>query len=111
MLVGIVAPYKAWILLLLGCANLWRLWRPTRHSHPKPPHLLQTSPLLLGVLFGMGFETASQPSAILLTGQLNPWLLGLVFSLGMILVDGTDGILAARTQQMALTGNTRSVQS
>jgi len=111
MLAGIVAPYTAWILMLLGCANLWRLWRPTRHSHLKPPRLLRASPLLLGVLFGMGFETASQLSAILLAGQLNPWLLGLVFSLGMILVDGTDGILAARTQQLALTGNTRSVQS
>jgi nickel/cobalt transporter (NiCoT) family protein len=111
MLAGIVAPHTAWILLLLGCANLWRLWRPTRHSHLKQPRLLQASPLLLGVLFGMGFETASQLSAILLAGRLNPWLLGLVFSLGMILVDGTDGILAARTQQLAFSGNTRSVQS
>jgi high-affinity nickel-transport protein len=111
MLGGIVAPYTAWILLLLGCANLWRLWRPTHYSHLKPPRLLQSSPLLLGFLFGMGFETASQLSAILLAGQLTPWLLGLVFWLGMIMVDGTDGILAARTQQLALAGNTRSVQS
>jgi high-affinity nickel-transport protein len=37
--------------------------------------------------------------------------LGVVFSLGMVLVDGTDGFLAARTQQLALTGHNRSVRS
>jgi nickel/cobalt transporter (NiCoT) family protein len=111
LLAGVVAPYTVWILLALGFANLWRLWRPKQHKHPKPPRLFQASPLLLGVLFGMGFETASQLSAILLAGQLNPWILGLVFSLGMVLVDGTDGFLAARTQQLALTGHNRSVRS
>jgi high-affinity nickel-transport protein len=111
LLAGVVAPYTVWILLALGFANLWRLWRPKQHKHPKPPRLFQASPLLLGVLFGMGFETASQLSAILLAGQLNPWILGVVFSLGMVLVDGTDGFLAARTQQLALTGHNRSVRS
>ena len=111
LLAGVVAPYTVWILLALGFANLWRLWRPKQHKHPKPPRLFQASPLLLGVLFGMGFETASQLSAILLAGQLNPWTLGVVFSLGMVLVDGTDGFLAARTQQLALTGHNRSVRS
>jgi high-affinity nickel-transport protein len=111
LLAGVVAPYTVWILLALGFANLWRLWRPKQHKHPKPPRLFQASPLLLGVLFGTGFETASQLSAILLAGQLNPWILGVVFSLGMVLVDGTDGFLAARTQQLALTGHNRSVRS
>jgi len=111
LLAGVVAPYTVWILLALGFANIWRLWRPKQHKHPKPPRLFQASPLLLGVLFGMGFETASQLSAILLAGQLNPWISGVVFSLGMVLVDGTDGFLAARTQQLALTGHNRSVRS
>lgn len=111
LLAGYLDPYTAWILLLLGLANLWRLLRPSRHKHPKPPRLFQASPLLLGVLFGIGFETASQLSAILLAGQLNPWLLGFVFTTGMMLVDGTDGLLAAKTQQLALNGNARSMQS
>jgi high-affinity nickel-transport protein len=111
LIAGYVEPYTVWILLLLGVANLWRLWKPKQHKHPKLPRLFQASPLLLGVLLGMGFETASQLSAILLAGQLNPWVLGLVFSLGMMLVDGTDGLLAARTQQLALAGDTRSMQS
>ncbi|MFT4111289.1 hypothetical protein [Silvibacterium sp.] len=111
LLAGYVEPYTPWILLLLGVANLWRLLRPRPHKHPKPPKIFRASPLLLGVLFGMGFETASQLSAILLAGELNPWILGLVFSIGMMLVDGTDGLLAARTQQLARTGHTRSLQS
>ena len=111
LLAGIVEPYTAWILVALGVANLWRLWKPKGHKHPMPPRLFQASPLVLGVLFGMGFETASQLSAILLAGQLNPWILGLVFSLGMVLVDGVDGFLAARTLQLAQAGYRRSVQS
>jgi high-affinity nickel-transport protein len=111
LLAAYLEPYTAWILLLLGFANLWRLLRPSRHKHSKPPRLFQASPLLLGVLFGMGFETSSQLSAILLAGRLNPWLLGLVFTIGMMLVDGTDGLLAAKTQQLAWSGNARSMQS
>ena len=111
LLAGIIAPYTVWILLALGFANIWRLWRPKQHKHPKAPRIFQAGPLMLGILFGMGFETASQLSAILLAGQLNPWVLGAVFSLGMVLVDGTDGFLAARTQQLALAGHSRSVRS
>jgi high-affinity nickel-transport protein len=111
LLAGVIAPYTVWILLALGFANLWRLWKPKQHKHPQPPRLFQASPLLLGVLFGMGFETASQLSVLLLAGQLNPWILGAVFSFGMMLVDGADGFLAARTQQLALTGHNRSVRS
>jgi high-affinity nickel-transport protein len=111
LLADVVAPHTLWILLTLGFANLWRLWRPKQHQHPKPPRLFQASPLLLGALLGLGFESANQLSAILLAGQLNPWILGAVFSLGMILVDGTDGFLAARAQQLALTGHNRSIRS
>jgi nickel/cobalt transporter (NiCoT) family protein len=111
LLAGVIAPYTVWILLAFGFANLWRLWKPKQHKHPQPPRLFQASPLLLGVLFGMGFETASQLSVLLLAGQLNPWILGAVFFFGMMLVDGADGFLAARTQQLALTGHNRSVRS
>jgi len=111
LLAGVVEPYTVWILVALGVANLWRLWKPKGHKHRMPPRLFQASPLVLGVLFGMGFETASQLSAILLAGQLNPWILGLAFSLGMVLVDGVDGFLAARTLQLAQAGYRRSAQS
>jgi hypothetical protein len=34
----------------------------------------RTSPLLLGILFGAGFETASQLSALVLAADINPWI-------------------------------------
>ena len=113
LLAKVLEPYSAWILVFLGAANLYRLVRPaSAHQHGRRlPHIVQASPLLLGVLFGMGFETASQLSALLLAGQLNPWLLGTAFTLGMMLVDGVDGALAARTQAMAQRRDERAVRS
>jgi high-affinity nickel-transport protein len=105
-----VEPWQDWILVAVGLANLFRLVRPARHHHHVPPGL-RASPLMLGVIFGMGFETASQISALLLAGQMNPWVAGAVFSLGMIVVDGTDGWLAARTQLLASGVNARALRA
>lgn len=38
-----------------------------------------TQPFLLGMLLAAGFETASQLSALILAGRVNPWLFGAVF--------------------------------
>jgi high-affinity nickel-transport protein len=67
--------------------------------------------LLLGVLFGAGFETASQLSALVLAADINPWILGVLFSVGMMLVDGVDGYLASRTQSQALSGSRRALRA
>jgi nickel/cobalt transporter (NiCoT) family protein len=72
----------------------------------KRPIILQ--PFLLGMLFAAGFETASQFSALILAGETNPWLLGAVFTGGMVVVDGFDGYLAASTQKLASTGETNA---
>lgn len=113
VLAKVIEPYTVWILIAVGVANLWRLLRPSGHNHlqRRLPQFVRASPLMLGVLFGMGFETASQLAALLLAGKLNPWVLGIVFSAGMMLVDGTDGFLAARTQRLAHAGNARAMQS
>jgi high-affinity nickel-transport protein len=66
--------------------------------------------LLLGVLFGAGFETASQLSALVLAADINPWVLGVMFSAGMMLVDGTDGYLASSTQSQAIAGGRRALR-
>ena len=50
------------------------------------------------MLLAAGFETASQFAALILTNQLNPWLVGAAFTSGMVIVDGLDGYLAASTQ-------------
>ena len=72
---------------------------PTPPTPPKGLPLL--NPLLLGVLFGLGFETASQLSALALSAELSPLRLGAFFTLGMLLVDGVDGLLASRLQNLA----------
>jgi high-affinity nickel-transport protein len=103
-----IGPYAPWLLILLGAVNLWRLKAPATHHH-RVSRIPRTSPLLLGVLFGAGFETASQLSALVLAADINPWVLGVMFSAGMILVDGMDGYLAARTQSQAITGGRRAL--
>jgi nickel/cobalt transporter (NiCoT) family protein len=95
-----------WVLILIGVVNLWRLRHKTRSSPIARPMVAQ--PFLLGVLLAAGFETASQLSALIVAGQTNPWLLGLTFAIGMVLVDGVDGYLAAGTQILAATGDGRS---
>ncbi|MBW4696421.1 MAG: hypothetical protein KME03_00730 [Aphanocapsa lilacina HA4352-LM1] len=106
IVVGPLEAWSPWLLIALGAVNLWRL------AHPAPlhlPRLVASSPLMLGVLFAAGFETASQLSALALSNQANPWLLGGTFCLGMLLVDGTDGYLAARTQRASAAGGSRSL--
>jgi nickel/cobalt transporter (NiCoT) family protein len=106
-----VAPLTAlapWLLILLGTVNVWRLLRP---QPVRPVPLISTSPFILGIVFAAGFETASQISTFALANQLEPWILGLIFTLGMVIVDGTDGFLAARIQQVASAGGIRSQRS
>lgn len=106
-----VGRFAPWLLILLGAINLWRLRRPVTHRHRGFSRIARSSPLLLGILFGAGFETASQLSALVLAADMDPWVLGLVFSAGMMLVDGTDGYLASRTQNQAIAGGRRALRA
>jgi len=96
-----------WTLILIGAVNLWRLFRNSPQL-PAPARPVIAQPFLLGMLLAAGFETASQLSALILAGQGNAWLLGAAFSLGMVLVDGLDGYLAASTQRLAASGETNA---
>ena len=111
LLARAVAPFTPWLLILLGAVNLWRLKRPAIHHHRALARVARTSPFLLGVLFGAGFETASQLSTLVLAADTNPWLLGATFSAGMMLVDGIDGYLASRTQSQPLSGGRRALRA
>ncbi|HMF78714.1 MAG TPA: hypothetical protein VK604_23860 [Bryobacteraceae bacterium] len=91
-----------WMLIAIGTINLYRLWR--RSSHHPQHRLLTSSPLLLGIVFAAGFETASQLSALALANQKNAWWLGAAFGLGMMIVDGIDGYNASLVQS-AGSGN------
>lgn len=96
-----------WTLIIIGAINLWRLLSNSKTTVARRPAVGQ--PLLLGMLLAAGFETSSQLSALILAGEGNPWLLGAVFSLGMVVVDGIDGALAAATQRQAASGASRAI--
>jgi high-affinity nickel-transport protein len=107
----VIEPYAPWFLIIMGIVNLWRLCRPIAHKHRRLSRFPTTSPLLLGIIFGAGFETASQLSAFALVADINPWILGATFSGAMILVDGADGYLAAQAQRNSVVGNLRAVRA
>jgi high-affinity nickel-transport protein len=95
--------FGPWMLITIGAVTLWKVIR----SSPTPVAIRRpiiAQPFLLGMLLAAGFETASQLSALVLADQTNPWLLGVAFSSGMLLVDGIDGYLATSTQRLAATG-------
>jgi nickel/cobalt transporter (NiCoT) family protein len=104
MLADHVAFLGPWALILIGVINLWRVFRPAHAPHAIPRPLI-AQPFLLGMLLAAGFETASQFTALILTNRLNPWLVGSAFTLGMVVVDGLDGYLAASTQCLATAGS------
>jgi high-affinity nickel-transport protein len=101
-----------WMLILIGVANAWKVWRPSP-SASRPARPIVAQPFLLGMVLAAGFETASQLSALILADRSNPWLFGATFSLGMVVVDGLDGYLAASTLRLAARGdaNARSAST
>jgi high-affinity nickel-transport protein len=104
---GRLAFLGPWMLILIGVVNLRTVLRPIPVAAiTKRPMVSQ--PFLLGMLLAAGFETASQLSALMLADQTNPWLLGAVFSGGMVLVDGVDGYLAASTSSLAARGELKA---
>jgi nickel/cobalt transporter (NiCoT) family protein len=85
------------LLIAIGTVNLFRLFRSSgRHGNFR---ILTSSPLLLGIVFAAGFETASQLSALALVNHKNAWLLGASFGTGMVIVDGIDGYNASNVQR------------
>ena len=100
---------QPYLLIAIGVANLVRLFRSGPPRLGPPQRLLASSPLILGILFAAGFETASQVSAFVLASQTNAWLLGLAFGSGMIIIDGIDGYNASGVQSYATGQNPRGL--
>ena len=107
LLAGRFAFVGPWSLILIGTVNLWRLVCGSNHLHAHK-HYVVAQPFLLGMLLAAGFETASQLSALILVGKSNAFLVGVAFSLGMVLVDGLDGFVAASTVRLAAVGQARA---
>jgi high-affinity nickel-transport protein len=118
---------SACLLFAIGTINLVRLVVPpartTALSSGFMGHLLPQSTLNIahpmsavpiGALFGLGFETASQMSAWALAGTLGYGLLGalligMAFSIGMVITDSINGLVVRRlylvATKMATQGN------
>lgn len=118
---------SAVILFTIGTLNLTRLCTgPTKSVVPSSgvfgrlfsrrvlniTHPMSAVPI--GALFGLGFETASQMSAWALAGTIGYGLLGAVligvaFSLGMVVTDSLNGLVVRRmyvaATMMATQGN------
>jgi high-affinity nickel-transport protein len=86
-----------WLFVAIAVANAWRLFRP--HAHARARFPVVYSPLLLGMLLAVGFETSSQLAALSLSARVSPLYLGVAFTVGMVCSDGLDGWLASRVQQ------------
>jgi high-affinity nickel-transport protein len=121
--------FGAWLsigfLLLLGLANLWAVARAQPHEVVQLRGLRSAllgsrvvhragalGIALVGALFALSFDTVSQAALLALAGGRfgGGWqpalLLALVFTAGMLIVDGVNGLwisrLIARADQLAV---------
>lgn len=117
---------SAFLLFAIGSINLARLVvLPTGVAaqsvgfmgHLLPRRMLNIahpmSAVPVGALFGLGFETASQMSAWALAGTmgyglLGALLIGVAFSVGMVITDSMNGLAVRR---MYLTATAMATQS
>ena len=89
-----------------------RLFRRATHRVTKARHLYP-----VGLLMGLGFDTATQVALLILAGGVAtstlPWyavlVLPVLFAAGMTLFDTADGIFMARAYQWALISPLRRV--
>lgn len=137
---------SAFFLLLIGILNLlvvldllkvWRHVRTTTHQHAHLEQLLARRGLInrlfgsrlrrfiehswqmypLGLLFGLGFDTASEVAVLALTagaaaGNLPAAAalsLPILFTAGMCAVDTTDGVLMSRAYDWAFVNPLRKI--
>ncbi len=116
----VLAPLEdaaGWLLLILGGLTLVKLGRVSPQFHFSLPAWVETgpfrlgtafTPLLLGGVFGVALDTAGQLAAAGTASHVSPWVLGGIFTLMMLAIEGPDGYWAARTQSQALTGDGRA---
>ncbi|MFO1312314.1 MAG: HoxN/HupN/NixA family nickel/cobalt transporter [Burkholderiales bacterium] len=125
------------LFVLLGIMGVWRKARTGAHSHQHLDDLLAQRGLMnrlfggrlsraiehswqlypLGLLFGLGFDTASEVALMAMTagaaaGNLPiPAVLCLpiLFAAGMSIMDTTDGVLMTKAYDWALTNPLRKI--
>jgi nickel/cobalt transporter (NiCoT) family protein len=125
------------LLVLLDILKIWRKARSGTHSHAHLEALLQKRGLLnrlfggrlnrlmnhswqmypLGLLFGLGFDTASEVGLLAMTAGASAGdlpvaavlCLPLLFAAGMTLMDTTDGVLMAKAYDWAFLNPLRKI--
>ncbi len=125
------------LLVLLDLLNVWRQARSGTHSHARLELLLQKRGLLnrllggrlqqfmkhswqmypLGLLFGFGFDTASEVGLLVMTAGASagnlpvPAVLCLpvLFAAGMTVMDTTDGVLMCKAYDWAFLNPLRKI--
>lgn len=126
------------LVVLMGIIKMWRATRAGNHDEADLNELLAQRGLLnrifrgrydrminhswqlypVGLLFGLGFDTATQVGAIGLAagvaagGALPPLAiiaLPLIFAVGMSLMDTTDGVFMTKAYDWALTNPLRKI--
>jgi high-affinity nickel-transport protein len=125
------------LFVLLGMLKVWRQAKAGKHSHDHVEELLSKRGFLnrifgarlqrginhswqmypLGLLFGLGFDTASEISLIAMTAGASagnlplPGVLALplLFAAGMCALDTTDGILMIKAYNWAFVNPLRKV--
>jgi high-affinity nickel-transport protein len=125
------------LLVLLDILKVWKTARTGAHSHTHLESLLQKRGLLnrlfgtrlqtlmsaswqmypLGVLFGLGFDTASEVGLLAMTGGAAAGnlpipavlCLPILFAAGMSLMDTTDGVLMSKAYGWAFLNPLRKI--
>jgi nickel/cobalt transporter (NiCoT) family protein len=125
------------LLVLLDILKIWRKAKRGTHSHAHLEHLLQKRGLLnrlfggrlqrlmnhswqmypLGILFGLGFDTASEVGLLAMTAGASAGdlpvaavlCLPLLFAAGMTLMDTTDGVLMCKAYDWAFLNPLRKI--
>ncbi len=125
------------LLVLLDILGVWRRARQGRHDHAHLEQLLRQRGFLnrifgghverllkhswqmypLGLLFGLGFDTASEVGLLAMTAGASagnlplPGVLALpiLFAAGMSMMDTTDGVLMAKAYNWAFVNPLRKI--
>jgi len=125
------------LLVLLDILKVWQKAKAGAHSHPHLEELLQKRGLLnrlfgcrvhrlmnhswqmypLGVLFGLGFDTASEVGVLAMSAGASAGnmpiaavlSLPILFAAGMTGMDTTDGILMSKAYQWAFVNPLRKI--
>jgi high-affinity nickel-transport protein len=117
------------LLVLLDILKVWGIAKTGKHSHAHLEELLAKRGLInrlfggrlqkvinhswqmypLGVLFGLGFDTASEVGLLAMTTGASAGNMPVLFAAGMSLMDTSDGVLMTKAYNWAFVNPLRKI--